>query len=73
MLTLLEARAPGLRKVGVVSFAIEGLSVNLLPAPPEIPPVDPKDVPGPPPVDPLQDPALYPGGVVPGYTLEDER
>ena len=74
LLDLIEKHAPGLRKAGVLSVSIEGLSAQLAPAPIEVPAgnAEPAGEPG---ADPLQDPALYPGGIVPGYTLapEDEQ
>lgn len=71
LLDLIERHAPALRKAGVLSISIEGLSAQLAPAPIELPAgADvPAEDPG---ADPLHDPALYPNGVVPGYTLAED-
>jgi hypothetical protein len=71
LLTLIEKHAPGLRAAGVLSFPIPtGGIVTLAPADPVQPAVGADAAPEP--TDPLKNPALYPGGVVPGYHLEPE-
>lgn len=70
-LRTIAAHAPALIDAGVTSFTFEGMSVTLARTTPthDAPPADPTP---PAPTDPLRDPATYPGGRVPGFTLEDE-
>lgn len=72
--TLIEQRAPALRTAGVVSISFDGCAVTLAPAAPTMPVGDTNtsqtdnDNGG----DPLNNPALYPDGVVPGYVLRPD-
>lgn len=69
---LLIKLGPQLRDAGVLSLQIDGMAATFTAAVPRI--ADGVDAgqledPG---ADPLHNPALYPGGVVPGYQLETE-
>lgn len=71
LLTLIEKHAPGLRAAGVLSFPLPtGGVVTLAPAD-AVQSTGGADEPAEP-SDPMKNPALYPGGVVPGYHLEPE-
>lgn len=72
VLTLLEARAEGLRRVGVLVVAIDGFSAQLAPWSAPSQPERPA-APEPTYSDPLYDPATYPGGRVPGFDLDDDK
>lgn len=64
LLDLLIEKAPALRAAGVIVFEAGTLKANLMPAdPPEVKqePAKPSGT------GDLNDPALYPGGIVPGY------
>jgi hypothetical protein len=67
---LLEQHAPRLRDAGVLSIQVDGAGATFAPAPP--PKVDLQAAAQPATSDPLDDPALYQGGAVPGYELEGE-
>lgn len=70
---LMILMAPRLRDAGVLTFSVDGgVSVTLAPAPPLADPNSTGDA-LPEPTDPLHDPALYLGGVVPGYQLVDDQ
>jgi hypothetical protein len=71
LIDVLLKRAPELQAAGYTSISIGELSATF--GPPPAPPTDMRgfdvssnDSP-PPPLDPLQDPATYPGGRVPGF------
>lgn len=70
---LLLKRAPELRKAGILALSAEGYSAELAPAPPETPP-PPKGGGLPAEPDylgrPLEDPASYPDGRVPGFVIK---
>jgi hypothetical protein len=68
-IALLLRHAKELREVGVLSIRIDGAAATFappLPAPSEATAAAPDDP------DPLNNPALYPDGRVPGYTLEPD-
>lgn len=70
---LIEKRGPALRAAGVLVFRMDGVEFQLAPPEPQFP--DAPAAAGEPVVDPpnpLDNPALYPDGVVPGYTLHPE-
>jgi hypothetical protein len=71
---LLEARAAALRAVGVLEITLEGVAIKLAPLVPEPLPAAAQPASGPEhdDPDPLNNPALYPDGVVPGYTLQPD-
>jgi len=61
---LLEQHAPRLREVGVLELSVDGASAKLAPRDPPAPAATEREEE---PVDPMLNPALYPGGIVPGY------
>lgn len=73
-IALLIAQGPALREAGVTSLQFDGMGATLTPAAPKLDStvgdkghmVDDANV------DPLNNPALYPGGVVPGYEFHPE-
>lgn len=73
LLTLIEARAPGLRAAGVLGFEVEGAKVQLAPyAGDAATSVQSTAAEPEPTADPLDDPATF-GGVLPGYRIPGER
>lgn len=70
---LMLKRASELRKAGITAIGCDGHTAALLPSEPEY--SDPKAAAGPPieepPIDPLQDPATYADGLVPGFEIFD--
>lgn len=69
LLAMIVANAPALRRSGVRSVTLAGMSFELAPPdpPPPLPVPKAEEVPS----DPLEDPMLYPGGRVP--RVSDER
>lgn len=67
---LLEQHAPRLREAGVLSIQVDGCAASFTPPPP--PALDTKGDGQPETGDPLDNPALYSGGRVPGYALEGD-
>ncbi len=70
---LLIRKAKALREAGVLDVEIDGCKATLAPVPPEMPaiPTEPSDGQHGYHSDAMQDPMLYPGGVVP--TLMNHR
>ena len=68
---LLEAHAPKLRAAGVLALSVDGAAAQLAPAPPP-PPSKEELAQQPTDSDPLNDSALYPSGIVPGYVYTEE-
>lgn len=73
-LTLIEARAPGLRAAGVQSVTLEGATIKLAPYVGEsvatgevVVPVEEPDL-----TNPLDDPMTF-GGILPGYQIPATR
>lgn len=68
LIDLLIRRAPALYAAGVTSLSMDGFAVTLSAPASELP--DAEDAPPPPKqhIDPMQDPASYPSGRVPGFT-----
>lgn len=71
LLDTLIAKAPGLREAGVREVQFDGVSVKLAPHEPVVERGDDEE----PETysDPMEDPALYPGGKVPGWTLRTKQ
>lgn len=67
LIALIIARAPALHAAGVTSLSIDGFAVTLT-----APPAPVAALPEPPAatqhIDPMQDPATFPGGRIPGFT-----
>lgn len=66
---LLEQHAVTLRSVGVLELSVDGCSATLAPREPEPAKHDGAEAEA---VDPLENPGLYPSGIVPGYTRPAE-
>lgn len=69
LIDLLIRRAPALYAAGVTSLSIDGLSATIGAAVAQ--PTESDETVTPPPkqhIDPMQDPASYPSGRVPGFT-----
>lgn len=66
LIDLIIARAPALLAAGVTSLSVDGFTVTL-----SLPPPAAADVPAPAPptqhIDPMQDPATFQGGKLPGF------
>lgn len=73
LIALLIKRAPELIAVGVTSLSIEGMSATLSKPAPAPGPVPDKRPVARQHVNPMQDPATYPGGVVPGFTRDEDK
>jgi len=70
-IAMVKLHAVELRSLGVLAIGIGEWSATF--APPDPPPVEvDKNPPAveEPPLDPLNDPASYPGGQMPGFTIE---
>jgi hypothetical protein len=71
LLTLITERAEALRKAGVRAVQVDNFSVQFTPYAEPPPPATDAVEEGPF-VDPLEDPATYQNGRVPGFTREDD-
>lgn len=72
ILTLIADRAESLRKAGVTAVQVDNFSVRLAPWSEPAPTERPGDEDEGPFVDPLQDPATYQRGAVPGFVREPD-
>lgn len=72
MLDLLIAKAPAMRRAGILNLSIDGLSVVLAEDVPDPVKPDKHDATPPEPLDPMNDPATYGGGPVPGFQRPKE-
>lgn len=67
LLELLIQRAPDLRRAGVFIVELGDLKFQLTPFDPADTRAGHQQTLAPPPADPLDDPAAYPNGIVPGF------
>ncbi len=67
LIDLIISRAPALIAAGVTSLSMDGLAVMLAPPPAPAAHVDEPSAPTQH-IDPMQDPATYPGGRIPGFS-----
>jgi hypothetical protein len=71
ILTLITERAEALRKAGVLVVQVDNFSVQLVPWSEPPPPATAAVEEGPF-IDPLEDPATYQNGRVPGFTRDED-